>query len=115
MPFTKQNLDDLLAVTAADDVTGPELLVPMLEALARTVDAVFVSALETQPALRGTWRTARSSSRRSPTTRRRPRRCSGTPGRSRRSRGPSRDGVLRSVPATHPWTPTDVRQPARGG
>ena len=52
MPFTKQNLDDLLAVTAADDVTGPELLVPMLEALARTVDAVFVSALETQPAAR---------------------------------------------------------------
>lgn len=52
MPFTKRNLDDLLAVTAADDVTGPELLVPMLEALARTVDAVFTAAFETQQSSR---------------------------------------------------------------
>jgi len=52
VPFTKRNLDDLLAVTAADDVTGPELLVPMLEALARTVDAVFTAAFETQQSSR---------------------------------------------------------------
>jgi DNA-binding CsgD family transcriptional regulator len=52
MAFTRSALDDLLAVTASDDVAGPDLVLAAARMLAVAADAESVSVFELEPRTR---------------------------------------------------------------